>query len=70
MTRQILQIIVNGVLETVSATTIAELVAHKGLVPGALVVEWNQQIIKQEDWPSVRLHEQDRLELLSFVGGG
>lgn len=65
-----IQVIVNGVPETVSARTIAELVTHKGLSPGALVVEWNQEIVKQEDWPSVLLQEQDRLELLSFVGGG
>jgi sulfur carrier protein len=65
-----IQIIVNGVAETVPACTIAELVKHKGLLPGALVIERNQQIVKQEEWSSVRLQEQDRLELLSFVGGG
>lgn len=65
-----IQIIVNGSAETVPPCTIAELVARKGLSPGALVVEWNQQIVKQEEWSSVQLQEQDRLELLSFVGGG
>ena len=43
---------------------------RKGLAPGALVVELNQQIIKQEQWPEIQLKAGDRLELLSFVGGG
>jgi sulfur carrier protein len=34
------------------------------------VVELNQQIIKQEQWPDIQLKAGDRLELLSFVGGG
>jgi sulfur carrier protein len=65
-----MEIIVNGVSETVLPCTIAELAAGKGLVTGALVVELNQQIIKQEQWPSIQLKAGDRLELLSFVGGG
>jgi len=64
------EIIVNGVTETVPPCTIAELAVAKGLATGALVVELNQQIIKQEQWPSTRLEAGDRLELLSFVGGG
>ncbi|WP_028317441.1 sulfur carrier protein ThiS [Desulfobulbus elongatus] len=65
-----MEIIVNGTAETVPARTIAELVAYKGLAAGALVVELNQRIIKQEQWPQTQLHAGDRLELLSFVGGG
>ena len=41
-----------------------------GLAPGALVIELNQRIIKQEEWAAVRLEPGDRIELLSFVGGG
>jgi len=65
-----MDIMVNGVTETVSPCTIAELVGCKGLATGALVVELNQQIIKQEQWPVLQLKSGDRLELLSFVGGG
>ena len=49
---------------------LAELVERKGLAPGALVIEVNQRIIKQEEWAAVRLEPGDRIELLSFVGGG
>ncbi|MDR2549090.1 MAG: sulfur carrier protein ThiS [Desulfobulbus sp.] len=65
-----MDIVVNGVKETVPARTVAELVAEKGLAVGSLVVELNQQIITQEQWPHTWLQAGDRLELLSFVGGG
>ncbi len=65
-----MEIVVNGDKECGPSCTIAELVARKGLAAGALVVELNQQIIKQEQWPTIQLKENDRLELLSFVGGG
>jgi sulfur carrier protein len=44
--------------------------ASKGLNPEARVGELNQQIIKQERWQPTELKDGDRLELLSFVGGG
>jgi sulfur carrier protein len=65
-----MEIIVNGQKETGPPCTIAALVARKGLTPGALVVELNQHIIKQEQWQAIELKDNDRLELLSFVGGG
>lgn len=65
-----MELFINGVKETGEPCTIAELAARKGLTPGALVVELNQQIIKQEQWSVTALKDGDRLELLSFVGGG
>ena len=65
-----MEITVNGLKESSAPGTVADLVARKGLTAEALVVELNQQIIKQEHWPACALKEGDRLELLSFVGGG
>ena len=65
-----MELFINGVKETGEPCTIAELAARKGLAPGALVVELNQQIIKQEQWAVTALKDGDRRELLSFVGGG
>lgn len=61
---------INGQQETCPPTTIADLVADKRLAPEALVVELNGTIVRQEQWPAIRLKEGDTLELLSFVGGG
>lgn len=65
-----MEITVNGIQETCAPGSLAQLVAAKGLAAQSLVIELNQQIIKQEDWASTSLREGDVLELLSFVGGG
>lgn len=65
-----MEIYVNGVQETAEPCSLTQLVERRGLNPGALVIELNQQIIKQEHWSTTQLSVGDRLELLSFVGGG
>jgi len=65
-----MNIFVNGKQECIESCTLAQLIAWKKLDAGALVVELNQQIIKQEFWPTTELQDADRLEMLSFVGGG
>ena len=65
-----MEIVVNGEREATEPCTIADVVTRRGLEAGALVVELNRAIVKQEQWPTTRLQAGDRLELLSFVGGG
>ncbi|MBM9613959.1 sulfur carrier protein ThiS [Desulfobulbus rhabdoformis] len=65
-----MKIFINGNEEHTESPTLADLIASRGLDAGPLVVELNQQIIKQEQWQATSLNEEDRLELLSFVGGG
>ena len=65
-----MNIFVNGNKERIEPCTLAQLIAWKKLNAGALVIELNQQIIKQEFWPTTELKEDDCLEMLSFVGGG
>ncbi|MCW2277525.1 sulfur carrier protein ThiS [Heliophilum fasciatum] len=35
-----------------------------------IIVEYNGQIIKQDQWATITLQEKDNLEVLRFVGGG
>jgi len=65
-----MNIFVNGNEEHIEPCTLAQLIARKNLDAGALVIELNRQIIKQEFWPTTELQDGDRLEMLSFVGGG
>lgn len=65
-----MDILINGQRETCPPGSLADLVAVKGLAPEALVVELNGAIVRQGQWPAIRLKDGDRLELLSFVGGG
>ncbi len=61
---------INGENHTTYAATLDELIRELELDPDALVVEHNEQIVRQEFWADTRLQEQDQVELLSFVGGG
>ena len=66
-----MKIIVNGreeILEGV--TTIAGLIALKELNPNAVIVEHNYNLVKKENWSDRVIKENDRLEILRFVGGG
>lgn len=65
-----MNILVNGQRQSCEPCTITELLTKRALAQEALVVEWNGEIIRQEQWSKVRLQENDTLELLSFVGGG
>ena len=65
-----LELIVNGAPENVSAASLADFVQQKGLPAASLVVELNRRIVPQGEWATTSLVAGDRLELLSFVGGG
>jgi len=65
-----MEINVNGKNESVSADTIAAYIRDKGMNPKALVVEHNGHVVVSDRWDQTLLSEGDRLELLSFVGGG
>lgn len=47
----------------------AYLAAHK-LQDKQIVILHNEEILQREDWQEVILCPQDRLEIVTFVGGG
>lgn len=65
-----MQLRINSKIETCSAVSVAELVKELNLDSSSLVIEHNEQIIRQEQWAATMLLEGDELELLNFVGGG
>ena len=65
-----MEITVNGKLESISSDNIAAYIRAKEMNPKALVVEHNGRVIPQAQWDQTSLSQGDRLELLSFVGGG
>lgn len=65
-------IILNGKATNLpnSYITIKDLVKGKKWNQDSIVVEYNNQLAKKEVWSSIILKENDRLEILKFVGGG
>lgn len=35
-----------------------------------IVIEYNQNILSQDDWPNTHLKDNDKINIVSFVGGG
>lgn len=61
---------VNGKNISVTARTLAELVQGVCKNPAHVITEVNGTIIKTPLWENTVLHSGDRVELVTFVGGG
>jgi sulfur carrier protein len=69
--RAMLHIVVNGEERAVSeGTTIASLLAALGLSRQHVAVEANREIVPRTEHDARTLAEGDRLEIVTFVGGG
>ncbi len=66
-----MDITVNGQQRTVATTTsLADLLAAMNLNPQRVAVEHNGTILSQADFATTTLGDGDKLEIVSFVGGG
>lgn len=66
-----MKVVLNGKDEIfLSPMTLRELIDMKGWTPEKIVVELNLKIISRNTWEKIDLAENDRLEILSFIGGG
>ena len=64
-------IIVNGEqVEFVENTTVADLVAALGLERSRVAVELNGAIVARATFDDTLLHDDDKVEIVHFVGGG
>ena len=66
-----MKITVNGEEREVEAgATVAGLLELLELKPERLAVELNRRIIRRADWGRTALNDDDRVEIVHFVGGG
>lgn len=56
--------------EMATGTTLAELLRELDLKPRGLAVELNGEIVPQEAFSNQTLSTEDRVEIVSLVGGG
>ena len=50
--------------------TISDLVYYFGYNKSLLVVEYNQFICRQTEWDKIFIQENDKIEIVTIVGGG
>ena len=66
-----MRIIINGDAETVDdGAAISDLLDKFGLTPQRVAVEVNEALVPRAGFPETRLHEGDRVEIVTLVGGG
>ena len=51
-------------------STLSALLALLGLARQRVAVEVNGELVTRNEWGQYKLHEGDRVEVVSFVGGG
>ena len=69
-----MKFIINGEIKTInfqqSNPNLALLINYLDLNPKLIVVEFNGVILNQEKWNQQQVKDQDRLEIVTIVGGG
>lgn len=66
-----MQVIINGEARSLPENlSLAELLQHLNLKPERVAIERNREIVKREEWATVKVQAGDQLEIVQLVGGG
>jgi len=64
-------IIINGENKSIDKnSTLQEVITYLQIEDKVMAAAVNMQIVKKENWNNYKLQNDDKLELLQFVGGG
>ena len=66
-----MKVFVNGEGREVGiAISLAELITQLDLPAARIAIELNREVVRRSDWGSTMLKDEDRIEIVHFVGGG
>lgn len=66
-----MRVYVNGEAKEISAPlSLSELINQLDLPATRIAVELNRNVVRRNDWSATMLQDDDRLEIVHFVGGG
>ena len=66
-----MHIILNGQKKEIpSGLTVRELLEHLDIKPERVAVEINEEIVRKATYPEAPVRENDRIEVVQFMGGG
>ncbi len=65
-----MKVFVNGELREVETATLAGLITELDLPVARIAIELNREVVRRNDWGSTMLKDEDRIEIVHFVGGG
>ena len=66
-----MRVYVNGEpREFSSPLSLADLITQLDLPPERIAVELNRVVVRRKDWNTTDVSDDDRIEIVHFVGGG
>lgn len=66
-----MRIFINGESREFSGSpSLAELITELDLPAARIAVELNRNVVRRSDWDGTILRDDDRVEIVHFVGGG
>jgi thiamine biosynthesis protein ThiS len=66
-----LRVYLNGETKDVEdGLTLTQLVSQLDLPALRIAIELNQVVVRRSEWEKIKLSEDDRIEIVHFVGGG
>ena len=66
-----MRVFINGESKELSGTpSLAELITQLELPAARIAIELNRAVVRRSEWSSTILHDDDRIEIVHFVGGG
>jgi thiamine biosynthesis protein ThiS len=66
-----MKVFVNGESRELSGSpSLADLITQLELPATRIAVELNREVVRRNDWSGTMLNEDDRVEIVHFVGGG
>lgn len=66
-----MRVYVNGeAREFPSPLFLSDLITQLDLPPARIAVELNRVVVQRSDWSATELRDEDRIEIVHFVGGG
>lgn len=64
-------IFVNGSpYEYIKPFSAQDLLLYLGFNTDVILVDYNGSILQKEEWPTIFLQNQDRIEIITLAGGG
>ena len=66
-----MRVFVNGAEKDFdSGISLAELITQLDLPAPRIAIELNREVVRRSDWGGTMLKDDDRIEIVHFVGGG
>jgi len=66
-----MKVFVNGESKDLEGEpSLAELITQLDLPAARIAIELNREVVRRSNWDSTMLADEDRIEIVHFVGGG